>query len=79
MGLRLKSAGGVIVAWWKRDQKNKRGEQAAWETTVWKTKWESRIPESEDEWRERSEAFVEYLETRYDLPPRGEPATITRY
>ena len=79
MGLRLKSAGGAIVAWWKRDQKNKRGEQAAWEKTAWKTKWESRIPENEDEWRERGEAFVEYLETRYDLPPRSEPATITRY
>ena len=79
MGLRLKSAGGAIVAWWKRDQKSKRDEQAAWETTAWKTKWESRIPESEDELREWNLAFVEYLETRYDLPPRGELATITRY
>ena len=79
MGLSLKSAGGAIVAWMKRGQQNKRGEKAAWELTAWKTKWESRIPQSEDELRERNEAFVEYLETRYDLPPRGELATITRY
>ena len=79
MRLRLKSAGGAIVAWWKRKRQNERSEKQAWELTAWKTKWESRIPENEDELREWNLAFAEYLETRYDLPPRGELATITLF
>lgn len=56
--------------------KNQRNTR--WEKSAWKTKWESRIPETEEEWREHGEAFVEYLEERYDLPPRSEPATVTK-
>ena len=54
--------------------KSRRGENS-----LWKTKWEGRIPENEAELREWSESFVEYLEERYDLPPRGELATITKF
>ena len=56
-----------------KDRQDTRGEKSAW-----KTKWEGQVPESEAELREWSEAFVEYLEERYDLPPRGELATITK-
>lgn len=55
------------------NDKSRRGEN-----TLWKTKWEGRIPENEADLREWSESFVEYLEERYDLPPRGELATITK-
>ena len=59
-----------------RKSNDERAER--WENSAWKTKWEGRIPETEEEWREQGEALVEYLEARYDLPPRGTPATITK-
>ena len=55
------------------NDKSRRGENS-----LWKTKWEGRIPENEAELREFNEAFVEYLEERYKLPPRGELERISR-
>jgi len=46
--------------------------------SAWKTKWAAREPRNEEELRDYISAFVEYLEERYALPPRGELESVTR-